>query len=86
MAVKGKDIQIGDDVVWAWGTTQAAGQVRTILAEPSRIPLNGQMMLINASRDLPVYLIRQADGTELLKLRPQIEKAKKHPFSSLIAW
>lgn len=68
-------IRTGTTVSWAWGTSRAEGTVTEIHRETVSRTTKGQTVTRNGSRDNPAYVIEQDDGTVVLKLRSEVERA-----------
>lgn len=67
-------LRTGTKVEWRWGPHKARGKVsRRFTSEISR-KIEGTTVKRNASADEPAYLIRQADGGEVLKSRSELRK------------
>ena len=58
---------IGAHVKWTWGAYEAEGIVTEAFTERVRRTIKGTSIVRNASTDRPTYLVRQANGAEVLK-------------------
>jgi hypothetical protein len=67
-------IREGSTVSWSWGNSTASGVVREIHREKVTRQTKGSEITRNGSDDDPAYVIEQADGTTVLKLRSEVEK------------
>ncbi|KAA0015562.1 DUF2945 domain-containing protein [Salinicola corii] len=62
-------------VKWKWGDNWAEGQVTRKYQEKVTRKLQGSEVTRNGSKQTPAYLIKQEDGTRVLKLHSELEKA-----------
>lgn len=62
-------------VKWKWGDNWAEGQVTRKYQEKVTRKLQGSEVTRNGTKKAPAYLIKQEDGTRVLKLHSEIEKA-----------
>lgn len=68
-------IRTGTTVRWKWGQDYAQGKVSEVHhAEVSRT-IKGSQVTRNGSEDNPAYVIEQDDGTTVLKLKSEVERA-----------
>ena len=67
----------GTWVHWHWGKSEAEGKVQEKFMEPVSRMINGTVVKRNASKEEPAYLIRQADGGEVLKSASELKTGKK---------
>ncbi len=65
----------GTEVSWTWGQGSASGTITEVHAEKVTRTEKGSEITRNGSDDNPAYVIEQSDGTELLKLDSEVEKA-----------
>lgn len=70
-----KSYQTNTKVQWSWGKGTACAYVREIFRESVTRQLGGSEVTRNGSEDDPAYLLEQDDGTEVLKLHSELEKA-----------
>jgi hypothetical protein len=68
-------IRTGTPVTWSWGNGTAEGKVTEIHHDKITRTLGGSEITRNGSDDDPALLIEQEDGTEVLKLRSEVERA-----------
>lgn len=66
-------IREGTEVKWEWGQGEATGKVVKIYRESVTHIFDGTEVTRNGSDDNPAYLIEQADGSRVLKLRSEVE-------------
>ncbi|WP_110710092.1 DUF2945 domain-containing protein [Salinicola sp. CR57] len=62
-------------VKWKWGDNWAEGQVTRKYQEKVTRKLQGTEVTRKGTKQTPAYLIKQEDGTRVLKLHSEIEKA-----------
>lgn len=65
----------GDSVKWKWGNGYGEGKVAERFTEKVTRTLDGAEVTRDASDDEPAYLIKQDDGSRVLKSHSEIEKA-----------
>ncbi len=65
----------GSTVSWSWGSGTGEGTVLEVFTERVTRTLKGSEITRNGSDDNPAHVIEQSDGTELLKLDSEVEKA-----------
>ncbi|EAQ01048.1 hypothetical protein OB2597_00065 [Pseudooceanicola batsensis HTCC2597] len=68
-------IREGTQVRWNWGNGTGTGKVQETFHETVTRRIKGEEITRKGSRDNPAYLIRQEDGTRLLKLKSEVERA-----------
>jgi hypothetical protein len=68
-------IREGTEVEWPWGTGTAIGTVTTIHRGSVTRTINGSQVTRNGSADDPAYEIEQDDGSKVLKLSSEVERA-----------
>lgn len=68
-------IREGSEVSWSWSGSTATGKVVEIHRERVSRTLGGSEITRNGSDDDPAYLIEQEDGSRVLKLRSEVERA-----------
>jgi hypothetical protein len=68
-------IQKGTTVSWAWSGSTATGKVVEIHREKVTRTLQGSEITRNGSDEDPAYVIEQDDGSQVLKLRSEVERA-----------
>lgn len=65
----------GTAVSWSWGQGSAEGTISEVHTERVTRTEKGSEIVRNGTDDNPAYVITQDDGTELLKLDSEVEKA-----------
>lgn len=68
-------IRVGTTVRWSWGRSHAQGTVAEVHHERVSRTTKGEKVTRNGSDDDPAYVIEQDDGTVVLKLRSEVERA-----------
>jgi hypothetical protein len=68
-------IRTGTVVSWAWGSARAEGTVTAIHRETVSRTIKGSEITRHGSPDDPAYEIEQDDGTPVLKLRSEVDRA-----------
>lgn len=68
-------IRKGTTVSWNWGTGTATGKVAGIHHDTVTRTIKGSEITRNGSESDPAYEIDQEDGTSVLKLRSEVERA-----------
>lgn len=69
-----KQIRTGSPVSWDWGQGTARGKVKEIHRESITRTIKGNEVTRKGTQDNPAYLIEQEDGTEVLKLRSELNE------------
>ena len=69
-----KQIRTGSSVSWDWGNGTAKGKVQSIYREKVTRKIKGSEVTRDGTQDNPAYLIEQEDGTEVLKLRDELNE------------
>lgn len=69
-----KQIREGSPVSWDWGKGTAEGKVQSIHREKVTKKIKGSEVTRKGTQDNPAYLIKQEDGTEVLKLRSELNE------------
>ncbi|MBV9832047.1 MAG: DUF2945 domain-containing protein [Marmoricola sp.] len=67
-------IRRGSTVTWKWGRSTASGTVAEIHHDKVTRQTKGESVTRNGSREDPAYVIEQADGTVVLKLRSEVSR------------
>ncbi|WP_110686598.1 DUF2945 domain-containing protein [Salinicola aestuarinus] len=62
-------------VKWKWGPHWAEGTVTKKFCETVTRQLQGSEVKRKGTQDNPAYLIKQEDGTRVLKLQSELKKA-----------
>lgn len=68
---------IGQNVKWKWGNGWGEGKVDEQFTEDVERTIEGTEVKRNASPDDPAYLIKQDDGSRVLKSHGEIESVGK---------
>ncbi|WP_370287346.1 DUF2945 domain-containing protein [Pseudooceanicola nanhaiensis] len=68
-------MQKGTQVKWKWGQGTAEGEVSETFDRKVTRTLDGSEITRNGTRDNPALLIRQDDGSEVLKLSSEVDRA-----------
>jgi hypothetical protein len=71
----GMSIRTGTTVKWKWGSSWAKGKVAEVHHDKVTRTTKGQEITRNGSDDDPAYVIEQEDGTTVLKLASEVERA-----------
>ena len=65
----------GTKVEWDWGDGTASGTIETVHTTDTTKTIKGTEVKREASEESPAYLIKQADGDEVLKSHSEVRKA-----------
>ncbi|SMO38846.1 DUF2945 domain-containing protein [Paracoccus laeviglucosivorans] len=65
----------GDAVTWRWGAHQASGEIAETFTRKVRRTIRGRQITRKGTRKRPAYLIRQDDGSRVLKLETELSRA-----------
>ena len=68
-------IREGTPVSWSWGTGSATGTVKEVHRSKVTRTTKGAAITRHGTDDDPAYVIEQEDGTTVLKLRSEVERA-----------
>lgn len=68
-------MQKGTQVKWNWGQGTAEGKVSETFDRKVTRTLDGSEITRNGTSDNPALLIRQEDGSEVLKLSSEVDRA-----------
>lgn len=68
-------IRKGTKVTWNWGNGTATGKVAEVHHDRVTRKTKGQDISRNGSEDNPALVIEQADGTTVLKLHSEVDRA-----------
>ena len=68
-------IRTGTEVTWSWGNGSASGKVTEVHHDDVTRTTKGQEITRHGNEDDPAYVIEQEDGTVVLKLRSEVERA-----------
>ena len=68
-------IQKGTEVSWSWGNGSSTGKVTEVHHERVERTTKGETISRNGTDDNPAYVIEQDDGTTVLKLKSEVERA-----------
>ncbi|WP_247237262.1 DUF2945 domain-containing protein [Telluribacter sp. SYSU D00476] len=69
-------IRKGTKVRWKWGNGHAEGKVMEVHKSDVERTIKGTHVKRNGSADDPALLIEQEDGTQVLKLQSEVERAE----------
>ena len=69
-----QQIRTGSPVSWDWCSGTAEGKVQEIYRKKITKKIKGSEVTRNGTEDNPAYLIEQEDGTEVLKLRNELNE------------
>ena len=70
-------MKIGEAVHWKWGKSEAEGKVKQKFTNSVIKKIKGTSVKRNASKEEPAYLIKQNNGSEVLKSETELKKGKK---------
>ena len=62
-----------DKVKWEWGSGTASGTVETVSFTTTHIQSKGSKITRNGTEDDPAVIIKQDDGTKVLKLASELK-------------
>ena len=65
----------GTPVRWRWGRSWAEGTIDEVHHDDVSRTTKGEEVTRHGSVDTPAYVIRQDDGTVVLKLASEVERA-----------
>ena len=68
-------IRKGTTVKWKWGSSWAEGKVTEVHQDDVSRTTKGSKVTRHGSADDPAYVIEQEDGTVVLKLSSEVERA-----------
>ena len=68
-------IRSGSKVTWKWGSSWAEGTVSEVHHGSVTRTTKGEEVTRNGSEDDPAYVITQDDGTVVLKLASEVQRA-----------
>ena len=68
-------IRIGTNIKWKWGSSWAEGKVTEVHHDDVTRTTKGSQVTRHGSAEDPAYVIEQEDGTVVLKLQSEVEKA-----------
>ena len=68
-------IRTGTSVKWKWGSSWADGKVTEVHHDSVTRTTQSSEITRNGSDDDPAYVIEQEDGTVVLKLASEVERA-----------
>lgn len=67
----------GEKVHWQWGKSEAEGKVHEKFTEPVSKKIGGTDVKRKASEENPAWLIKQENGSEVLKFEKELMKGKE---------
>lgn len=73
--MSGETVRAGTEVRWSWGNGSATGTVVDVRHDTVTRTIKGSEITRHGSDDDPALVIEQEDGTEVLKLRSEVERA-----------
>lgn len=68
-------IRKGTTVTWKWGSSKAEGKVTEVHHDKVTRKTMGKEVTRNGSKDDAAYVIEQEDGTVVLKLDSEVDRA-----------
>ena len=68
-------IRTGTNITWKWGSSWAEGKVTEVHHDDVTRTTKGSEVTRHGSTEDPAYVIEQEDGTVVLKLQSEVEKA-----------
>ncbi len=68
-------IRKGSEVSWKWGNGEAVGKVQETYTKEVTKTIKGSKITRKGEQGNKALLIRQEDGSEVLKLESEVEKA-----------
>lgn len=68
-------IRKGTEVKWKWGNGYAEGTVEETYTETTTRTIEGNEVKRKGTENNKAILIKQSDGTEVLKLESEVERA-----------
>jgi hypothetical protein len=68
-------IRTGTTVKWKWGSSWAEGTVTEVHHDEVTRTTQGSTVTRHGDADNPAYVIEQEDGTVVLKLASEVERA-----------
>jgi len=68
-------IRSGSAVKWKWGSSWAEGTVSEVHHDDVSRATKGTTVTRHGTDDNPAYVIEQEDGTIVLKMQSEVEKA-----------
>ena len=68
-------IRTGTNIKWKWGSSWAEGKVIEVHHDDVTRTTKGSEVTRHGSTEDPAYVIEQEDGTVVLKLQSEVEKA-----------
>ncbi|WP_062013276.1 DUF2945 domain-containing protein [Aureimonas sp. AU4] len=69
------DIRKGTEVEWKYGSSKAQGKVEQTFTKEVTRKIKGKEVTRKATNDNPAYLLKQEDGTKVLKSDSEVHKA-----------
>ena len=64
----------GTPITWKYGTGTASGKIESVHKEPITRTLKGSEITRNGSVEDPAFVIVQANGDRVLKLRSEVSR------------
>ncbi|GAB3175012.1 hypervirulence associated TUDOR domain-containing protein [Telluribacter humicola] len=69
-------IRKGTKVRWKWGNGYAEGKIKELRKAEVEKKIKGTTVKRNGTQSDPAVLIEQEDGTQVLKLKSEVERAE----------
>jgi hypothetical protein len=69
-------LQVGAKIQWKWGPGVGDGTIQERFERRVQRTIKGAKVVKNGSAENPAFLIRQADGDEVLKLGSELSAAQ----------
>jgi hypothetical protein len=66
-------MKVHDHVGWQWGQGIATGTIESIHPEHHTITTKGKQITRNGTKDDPAIVIKQENGTKVLKLQHELQ-------------
>lgn len=63
----------GDTAKWKWGNGTASGTVEKVAHSKTEIQSKGETITRNGTKDNPAVVIKQDDGTKIIKLASELQ-------------
>lgn len=68
-------IRKGTEVTWSWGNGSGTGTVTSVHHDSVTRSTKGSQVTRNGTHDDPAYVIETEDGTTVVKLQSEVERA-----------
>ena len=70
-----KTYNTGTEVEWSWGEGKAEGKIVESFTERVSRTIDGNEVTRDADSDNPAYLIKQSDGSRVLKSHSELSRS-----------